>query len=208
MRKSKARNLLFDLGNVIIDLDVDGAFEKLGKLFRKDVDRKIIDKTLIEYECGRITSETFINNLLDQSRLHVQGAEIVDAWNSMLVGIPVYRLEMLRMLMNEYNVYLLSNTNAIHLEWVHQHVKKRHRVDNFEKEHFHQAYYSHLVGDRKPLPSIFKHIIDDSFMTPGLTLYMDDIKENLDVAKKLGFKTYLVKPGEEIAEYLKVEGYY
>ncbi len=208
MRKFKARNLLFDLGNVIIDLDVEGAFEKLGRLFRKDADKAIIDKVLIEYECGRISTETFIRELAHQSKNQVQSSDIIEAWNSMLVGIPVYRLEMLRMLREDFNVYLLSNTNALHLDWVRQYVKKTHQVNDFEKEHFHQAYYSHLVGDRKPLPSIFKHIIDDSFMTPALTLYMDDIKENLDVAKKLGFKTYLVKPGEEIAEYLKLEGYY
>lgn len=208
MKTPKARNLLFDLGNVIVDLDVDGAFQKLEKLFRKDANRAVIDKTMIDYECGRISTESFVRELLHQSKSQVEGPEIIEAWNSMLVGIPVYRLEMLRMLRNDFNVYLLSNTNALHLEWVRRYVKKTHQVDDFEKEHFHQAYYSHLVGDRKPLPSIFKHIIDDSFMTPALTLYMDDIKENLDVAKKLGFKTYLVKPGEEIAEYLKLEGYY
>lgn len=208
MGKSKARNLLFDLGNVIIDLDIDGAFEKLGKLFRKDADRASIDKIMIDYECGRISTEAFIRELLHQSKNQVQSSDIIEAWNSMLVGIPMYRLEMLRMLRDHYNIYLLSNTNALHLEWVRRHVKKTHHVNDFEKELFHQAYYSHIVGDRKPLPSIFKHIIDDSFMTPALTLYMDDIQENLDVAKKLGFKTYLVKPGEEIAEYLKMEGYY
>jgi putative hydrolase of the HAD superfamily len=74
--------------------------------------------------------------------------------------------------------------------------------------YFDQAYYSHLIGDRKPLASIYKFIIDDSMMTPGLTLYMDDLKENIDVADKLGFLTYHVREGEEIAEYLKVEGYY
>ena len=208
MKRPNVRNLLFDLGNVIVDIDVDGAFEKLGKLFRNDADRSIIDKVLIDYECGRVSTDTFIRHLLDQSKNHTEGSDIIEAWNSMLVGIPVYRLEMLRMLRNDFNVYLLSNTNALHLEWIRQYVKKTHQVNNFEKEHFHQAYYSHIVGDRKPMPSIFKHIIDDSFMTPALTLYMDDIQENLDVAKKLGFKTYLVKPGEEIAEYLKVEGYY
>ena len=208
MNTSKARNLLFDLGNVIIDLDVDGAFEKLEKLFRSDADKNVIDKAILDYECGRISTDIFINKLLSQSHGKVQALDIIEAWNSMLVGIPGYRLKMLTMLRQKYNVYLLSNTNALHLEWVHRYVNRVHNINQFEKEHFHQAYYSHLVGDRKPLPSIYKFIIDDSFMTPALTLYMDDIQENLDVADKLGFQTYLVKPGEDIAEYLKVEGYY
>ncbi|HUR30755.1 MAG TPA: HAD family phosphatase [Saprospiraceae bacterium] len=208
MNSSKARNLLFDFGNVLIDLDVDGAFEKLQKLFRSDVDKKVIDKAIIDYECGRISTDIFINSLLSQCHGRAQALDIIEAWNSMLVGIPGYRLEMLRMLRQNYNVYLLSNTNALHLEWIHRYVKRVHKVSHFEKEFFHQAYYSHLVGDRKPLPSIFKFIIDDSFMTPALTLYMDDIQENLDVAEKLGFQTHLVQPGKDIAEYLKLEGYY
>ena len=208
MTSSKYRNLLFDLGNVIIDLDVDGAFEKLEKLFLPEVKKDFIDKTIFDYECGRISTEIFINKLLSQSHRKVQAVDIIEAWNSMLVSIPVYRLEMLRMLREKYNVYLLSNTNAMHLEWVHKYVDRTHSIRNFEKEHFHQAYYSHIVGDRKPLPSIFKYIIDDALLTPALTLYMDDIQENLDAAEKLGFKTYLVKPGEEIAEYLKMEGFY
>ncbi len=208
MNSTTIRNLLFDLGNVIVDLDIEGANEKLEKLFRADADKSKIEKTYIDYECGRVSTDIFINTLLSQSHRNVQAFDVIEAWNSILIGIPAYRLEMLRMLLPRYNVYLLSNTNELHLEWIHRYVNKAHRVQNFEKQHFHQAYYSHLVGDRKPMPSIYKYIIDDAFMTPGLTLYMDDVKENIAVADKLGFRTYLVKPNIDIAEYLKVEGYY
>ena len=208
MKTNSIRNLLFDLGNVIVDLDTERAFAKLDQLFRPDADRSKVEKTMLEYECGRVSTDIFINTILSQSHRNAQAYDVIEAWNSMLVGIPEYRLEMLRMLLPEYNVYLLSNTNPLHLEWIHRYVNRIHGVKDFEKEHFHQAYYSHLVGDRKPMPSIFKHVIDDAFMTPGLTLYMDDLKENISVADKLGFKTFLVKPGVEIAEYLKVQGFY
>jgi putative hydrolase of the HAD superfamily len=208
MKSQKVRNLLFDLGNVIIDIDPDATVDALNKLLRQDADKAVIDRILIEYECGRVSTEIFINTILSQSRAHIQALDVITAWNTMLIGIPRYRLEMLRMLRNNFSVYLLSNTNALHLEWVHNHLNKVHNVNNFEKYFFDQAYYSHLIGDRKPLPSIFKHIIDDSFITPALTLYMDDVEENLDVARKLGFKTYLVEGNQDIAEYLKVEGYY
>lgn len=208
MSATKYRNLLFDLGNVIIDLDVNGAFEKLEKLFLPETNKTIVEKAILDYECGRISTDIFINTLLSQSHRKVQAIDIIDAWNSMLVSIPDFRLEMLRTLRKKYNVYLLSNTNALHLEWVHKYLIKYHNIRDFEKLHFHEAYYSHIVGDRKPLPSIFKFIIDDALLTPALTLYMDDIQENLDTAEKLGFKTYLVKPGEEISVYLKSEGFY
>lgn len=202
------RNLLFDLGNVIIDIDVEGAFENLGKLFRPDASRDIIDRIILEYECGRVSSEIFINTLLSQSFRHVQALDIIEAWNSMLIGIPAHRLEMLLGVREDHQVYLLSNTNALHLEWVYRYLARVHNVTEFEKEYFHKAYYSHLIGDRKPLSSIFEYIIEDASLIPGDTLYMDDIEANLDAARDFGFNTYLVKPGEEISEFLKTKGYF
>lgn len=202
------RSLLFDLGNVLVDIDIDGAHERLNQLFKKDAQRPLIEGAFIEYECGRISTDIFINTLLSQSERKVQALDIIEAWNSMIVGIPDYRLEMLRLLKRKYSVYVLSNTNALHLEWIHRYVRKEHHVQDFEKELLDHAFYSHLVGDRKPNASLFKFITEDSFMTPALTLYMDDVQENLDVAGKLGFNTHLVKPGDEIAEYLKKQGYF
>jgi len=206
--KNRIRNLLFDLGNVIVDIDVDGAHDRLGKLFRSDVKGEITDKAFLDYESGKISTDIFINTLLSQCDHRVQAIDIIEAWNSMLTGVPPHRLEMLTRLKTNYSVYILSNTNAMHLEWINRYVKKAHHAAHFDNRYFDHAYYSHEVGDRKPNASIFKFIIEDAFMTPALTLYMDDMQENLDVAQKLGFQTYLVKPGEEIAEYLKLEGFY
>lgn len=193
---------------MIIDLDLEKTTTELKKCFSSDADKNIIDRIFIEYECGRVSTDIFINTLLSQSNRSVQALDIIEAWNAMLLGIPVYRLEMLKILKDNFNVYLLSNTNELHLEWVHRYLSRAHHIDDFENRFFEHAYYSHLIGDRKPLPSIYKHIIDDACITPDLTLYMDDVKENIDVAEKLGFKTYLVNSDVDIAEYLKREGYY
>ncbi len=208
MKSKKIKSLLFDLGNVIIDIDVEGAHRKLESFLKEDAKRDVIEKAMLAYECGRISTDIFINAILSQSERKIQAVDVIEAWNSMLIGIPSYRLDMLEVLKEKYNVYLLSNTNALHLEWIHRYVHRVHRTDHFEKKYFEQAYYSHLIGDRKPNASVFKFITEDSFLTPALTLFMDDMKENIETAKKLGFGTYLVKPGEEIAEYLKVEGFY
>ena len=208
MKDEKAKALLFDLGNVIIDLDINKSFEKLQQLCRPDADQSKIDAVILKYECGRVSTEIFINTLLSQSYSDVQALDIIEAWNSMLLGIPGKRLEMLRKLKSIYNVHLLSNTNWLHLEWVHRYLKTEHNVNDFENEFFHTAYYSHIIGDRKPKPSIFYHVISDASLIAGETLYMDDVQENLNTASDLGFQTYLVKPGEEIGEYLKQEGFY
>jgi putative hydrolase of the HAD superfamily len=208
MNAEKYKNLLFDFGNVIIDIDVPGATERVTSLLRKDANREVVDRILIEYECGRVSTDIFINTLLSQSERHVQALDIIEAWNSMLIGIPGYRLEMLLMLRDRYNVYLLSNTNELHIEWVRRYLEKRDGTRLFDRKYFDAAYYSHIIRARKPDAAIYQHVIDDALLTPGLTLFMDDVQANLDTAKQLGFGTYLVKPGEEIAEYLKVEGFY
>lgn len=208
MENKKAKSLLFDLGNVIIDLDIDRSFERLQQLCRPDADQSKIDAVILKYECGHVSTEIFINTLLSQSYHDVQALDIIEAWNSMLLGIPAKRLEMLRELKQFYNMHLLSNTNWLHLEWVHRYLKTEHNVLDFENDFFHKAYYSHIIGDRKPKPSIFHHVINDASLIVGETLYMDDVQENINTALELGFQTYLVKPGEEISDHLLQQGYF
>lgn len=206
--KHTIRNLLFDLGNVIIDIDIDGAYQRLQGLMREDVDMNAVKKALTDYECGHISTEIFINHMLRQCDHKVQALDVIEAWNSMLLGIPRYRLTMLEMLRPAYNVYLLSNTNALHLEWVHRYVQRTFKISNFEDTYFDTAFYSHLLGDRKPNASIFQRVSEEAFMTPDRTLFMDDTLENIEVAKSLGFHTHHVEPGQEIAEFLKVKEFY
>jgi putative hydrolase of the HAD superfamily len=208
MLSNKYRNLLFDFGNVLIDLDIPLTFERIKALVKKDASEEVINEAVLKYETGKISTDIFINTLLSQCPPKVQALDIIEAWNSMLIGMPAYRFEMLTMLKPKYNLYMLSNTNELHIEWIQRYLKKQHKIDDFEKQYFDDVYYSHLVGDRKPNVSIYEHVIKDAGLTPSLTLFMDDVQENLDVASKLGFGTYRVKEKEEIAEFLKSEGFY
>lgn len=202
------RNLLFDFGNVLIDIDVKGAIARLESFMRPDANREIIDRIHIEYECGRVSDDIFINTLISQSQRHVQALDIIEAWNSMLIGIPAYRLDMLLQLRDRYKVYLLSNTNNLHLEWIHRYMDRTYDVSDFEERYFDGAYYSHDLGARKPDASIFMQVIEQASLNPRQTLFMDDMPANIEIAKQLGFATKLVTDGEEIAVYLKEEGFY
>ena len=208
MLESKYSNLLFDFGNVIIDIDVSGAISRLEALQRPDAKREVIDHMHHEYECGRASDELFINAFISQSKRDVQALDIIEAWNSMIIGIPSYRLDMLLQLRNKYNVYLLSNTNSLHLEWIHRYMQRIHGVTDWEKTYFDGTYSSHRIGIRKPEAKIYQHVIDDALLTPENTLFMDDLEANILAAEKLGFGTKLVGEGEEIAEFLKINGFY
>ena len=202
------RNLLFDFGQVIIDIDIPGAMDRLMRLLKADGDRDRIQRILLDYECGKVSTDILINSVISQSQPNVQALDVIEAWNSMLIGIPHYRLDMLKKLRESYSVYLLSNTNALHIEWVHRYMHRTFGTRDFEKEYFDTVYYSHLIGHRKPSPEIFQYVMDDVFLEPAATLFLDDNVDNINAAQAMGFGTHLVLPGEEIAEFLKVNGFY
>ncbi len=205
--KSDILNLLFDLGNVIVDIDIPGAHQRLNQLLRPDAQQDLIQKVLQDYECGRISTDLFINGLISQSHRDVQALDIIEVWNSILIGAPKHRLKMLEDMKTRYPVYLLSNTNAMHVEWLHRYFLRQHQVDSFEDRYFTGVYYSHVVGDRKPNASIFQFLIEDTGLDPRRTLFLDDLQENLDTARTLGFHTHLVEPSLDVADYLRNEGY-
>jgi putative hydrolase of the HAD superfamily len=202
------RTLLFDFGNVILDIDYAGAHSRFNTLLREDADRNKIDTVLEKFETGKVSTEIFLNTVISQCRREIQAYDILEAWNSMLIGIPKYRLELLQVLREKYNVYLLSNTNAVHIEWVDRYMRRIYQVQDFEHEYFDEAFYSHIVGFRKPDPAFYQHVIREAFVEPAHALFMDDTKANIEAASALGFQTYWIQPGEEVAEVLKVKGLY
>jgi glucose-1-phosphatase len=205
-------NILFDFGNVIIDIDSAGAFERIAAFRSQDMNEETYRTQIIhlaeKFEVDAISKDDFISGILDLTSPDTRAEDVVDAWNSMLVGIPKYRFGMLESLKQNFNLLLLSNTNQLHIAWVHEHLESTHGIDDFESRFFHDVYYSHMIKARKPDPAAFLHVIESSYITPAKTLFIDDVQEYLDAAGKLGFQTMLSPPQEEIAETLKILGYY
>jgi len=205
-------NILFDFGNVIMDIDSPGAFDRIAALRSPDLDEETYRKNIIslaeKLEVDAISSDAFVEGILNDAASGVVAKNVVDAWNSMLVGVPRYRLGMLDSLKQNFNLLMLSNTNQLHIQWAHEHLESIHGIDDFERRFFHDVYYSHEIKARKPEPGAFMHVINESFITPEKTLFIDDIQEHLDAAAELGFQTMLSPPEEEIAETLKILGYY
>lgn len=205
-------NLLFDLGNVIIDIDIDGAKTRIKALLDPNHPGKDVENELLfnieKFEIGAITTNDFLKIMLKYAKPGVTEIDMIEAWNSMIVGIPTYRLTMLEKLRENYNVLLLSNTNALHLEWVHDYFKNDLGESEFDHRYFDDTYYSHLIKLRKPDAACFEHVIEESYITPQRTLFIDDFEINIHTAKKIGFQTHLSPANEEIAEVLKIKGLY
>jgi HAD superfamily hydrolase (TIGR01509 family) len=204
---SSVKNILFDLGNVIIDIDIPRTSQELFKLFRRqDLKDQIFEElkpVLQDYETGKLSDELFINSLLRYARPQVYAQQIIRAWNAMLIDIPPERLEFLKVLRTQkYNLYLLSNTNRLHLSWINNYLNKNFNIPSLDVW-FDRSYYSHVVQLRKPQVSCFEFVLHDAGLLADETLFIDDTLENIDSAKSLGIRTLYLTGGHEVIKSLK-----
>ncbi len=193
MKKSSLKNLIFDLGGVIINLDTQAtinAFSYLGKITDDDKISIYSLELFKNYEKGLIDD----NEFRDALRLKLNNCEnnAIDlAWNSMLLDIPTARLEFLRWLKGQYRLFLLSNTNQIHLDQVNKILNKVCGEEDFSS-FFEKTYYSHIVKKRKPDLEIFEQVLHENNLMAEETLFIDDSPDNLKGATILGIQTLWV----------------
>ncbi len=201
------KNIIFDFGNVLIDLDIEKTTTELSKFVPQKVPdhiRKHLDDTVFNvYEVGGMTEQEFLDALRYHARTPATQQEILDAWNAMLIGIPAHRFDFLRSL-SDYRIFLLSNTNASHLNWVNAHLQSQHdmKMADFDA-FFEKAYYSHLIELRKPGTEIYDFVLKDAGLDAAETLFIDDNAANIEGAKAVGLQTIYLGVQEEVAEALK-----
>jgi glucose-1-phosphatase len=186
-------NIIFDFGDIFINLDKEGCLNALKKLGLNQWNQELEELNL-QFEKGKITESQFIIGIKKQIP-NTTIEEIRTAWNAILLDFPLYRLEFLQQLKLKYRLFLLSNTDAIHIE------KFEHKVGvTFAREFyqcFEKVYFSFELGMRKPEPEIFKYIMNKHELSPKRTLFIDDKKENTDIAATLGMQIWNLQVGKE-----------
>ena len=149
----------------------------------------------MQHEKGLISSAQFRDSIRGQITQEVTDEQIDAAWNSFLVDIPRFKLDMLLKLREKYVVYLLSNTNEIHWQWscLHAFRYKTFRAEDF----FEHIYLSYEMKMAKPDADIFQKVLDETGILPNETLFIDDSEANCRTAEALGISTYTPKAHED-----------
>jgi putative hydrolase of the HAD superfamily len=197
------KNIIFDLGKVLLNLDFNAsiaAFQQLG--LKNDVlDNKqaYSDPVFYELEVGKVTPAEFCNRVRKVlNNPHATDSQIKDAWYSMILDIPASRVKVVQELSKNYNVYLFSNTNQIHIERLHQAFKAEHGIDF--PSLFVKDFYSHEIHERKPDISSYKKVIELSGINPEESIFIDDLEKNIIGAQQSGLKTFWLKEGMEMTD--------
>ena len=148
---SEIKNIIFDLGGVLLNINYNAtneAFKKNGvKNFQKLYNKKSQIKIFNDFEKGAISSQQFIVEIEKTTGLN--NTQIIDSWNAMLLDLPFERLKFIQSIKNKYQIFLLSNTNEIHIKYFENQLRKKDQFSIF-KNCFHKIYYSCRISDRKP----------------------------------------------------------
>ena len=199
--KKPLKNILFDMGNVLFSIDykkTEDAFVALGYgNFSQMYSQFTADDLFEKLETGKISTEEFYKTLIAAHPHDVTEEQITDAWNGMLLHWRLESLAFLKTLAKEYNLYLLSNTNEIHLSAVNNLLQQQTDKDSID-DLFTKAYYSHKINFRKPNKDVYEFIAKDAGIIPQETLFIDDLENNIEAAASLGFKTHLLLQNETI----------
>ncbi|RYD52724.1 MAG: HAD family phosphatase [Sphingobacteriales bacterium] len=195
---SQIQTLLFDLGGVILNIDygaTEAAFRNLGiPEFETQFSQLRQNAFFDDWETGALSRVDWLSGMRAASGHAITDAQIIEAWNAMLLNFPIHRLQLLQQLRNRYNLMLLSNTNEVHEEAFNALLKAQTGLPTLAVL-FDKVYYSHRVGMRKPNAEIFRKIIDENNLKPEEILFIDDSPQHIETANQLGLQTiHLVAP--------------
>lgn len=198
---AKIKNIIFDLGGVLLNIDyslTSKAFKELGienfdALYSQAKQTTLFD----DFEKGLTDSKQFREGL--RKYINTNDDNINKAWNAMLLDFPKERLELLKKLKNNYRLFLLSNTNDIHITWYSNYLLKVYGSKDLSHI-FEKDYYSYKTGMRKPEKEIFELVMKENKLNPEETLFIDDSSQHIEGAKKVNIHAYLLKAPETIID--------
>jgi len=207
MKNDKIRNIIFDLGDVILNIDVPIASKSFADLSGREQHEILTifkeSEIFRQFETGLMDEPTFRNYVREILNFPDLSDEAIDtAWNSLLLDLPPERVELLKKLATRYRLFLLSNTSSIHITQVNKILKASTGVEKLE-DLFEIVFLSYEMGLMKPDPRIYQEVLDKAGLKAEETLFLDDNADNIRSAGQLGIETIHVQKPVTILEYLQ-----
>jgi len=196
------KNIIFDYGNVIFQLDFLKSQQAWKELGIDNADEfyshKIQNPIFTAFERGDISAQEFRSGIREIThKKDLTDQQIDKAWNSLLIGIPSGNHDLLISLKPKYRTFLLSNINEIHYDYIINYLKTDFGFEG-NNHLFEKVYYSHLMRKRKPETEIFEQVLNENHLNPAETLFIDDSPQHIAGAQKLGIRTYLMTAPDSI----------
>lgn len=199
------KNIIFDLGGVIINLDQQRSINEFNNLsnlpFEKFYNQSAQSGFFDEFDKGKIDTPDFLRILKQELNYSGDERHLLEAWNAMLLDVPAHRLDLLVDAKQNYKTFLLSNTCEPHIAAFEQQLYMDHGVKNFE-DYFDKVYYSCRMGLRKPEPDIFLTVLKENNLKPEETVFIDDSIQHVKGAGTCGINAYLLPKGTELSSLL------
>ncbi len=206
---SQIKNIIFDLGGVIINLDINKSIQEFNKLSSKQFETiytQLQQSPIFDqFDKGEITETDFFNELQKEMEILVPTENLLLAWNAMLLDFPKHRLQLLEKLKSNYRLFLLSNTNETHITEFEKDLFKQHGYQNLES-FFEKVYYSCRIGKRKPDEAIFDFVLKQNNLDPKETLFIDDSPQHIEGALKTGIQAKLLSKDRDVEDLIKELG--
>ena len=199
------KNIIFDLGGVILDLNYQAtidAFVEIGikdfsSLYSQKEQKQIFD----DFEIGKINSNQFISSIQSLTQNYISKDEIIAAWNAMLLEINPKKLDYLLSIKERFRIFLLSNTNEIHISKFEGVLAKKNELEKFY-DCFEKVHYSSRLSLRKPNVDCFKTVLEINQLNASETIFIDDSIQHIEGALKCGIKAYLFPQNYTIQDWL------
>lgn len=192
--QKKIKNVILDLGNVLVDINEQATYDAFARILRPDAKIDIQWENLPEIvtgmETGTWTKKLFKETMLGYCKPGVSASQMVDAWCAMLNEFPSKRVNMVKKLRKKYNLYVLSNTNVYHVDFFK--IEFENRYHSKIEDLFDKVYFSNEIGCRKPNAEAFEFVLNNAGLDASETVMVDDRQDNCDAAVAAGMQALKV----------------
>lgn len=205
--QKKIKNIIFDFGGVILNIDYQLTIDAFKEIGMNNFDKAYSQAAQIHLfdnlEKGVISPQEFRNGIRNASGLDLSDEKIDYAWNKIILDLPKHRIDLLLKIRNNYNCFLLSNTNIIHYDLYIKQLQE-FGLESFD-DVFKKSYFSFEMGMRKPDAEIFEFVLNQQLLIAEETLFIDDSIQHIETAANLGINVYHLKKGIEITDLFNSE---